>query len=65
MAALPVKEREISKQRGEPMEIWLPKLFEQYRTPFKVAAAVGVYEGTVRHWMKKIGYQYQGAKRSA
>jgi len=51
------KERELSEKYNAPLEVWLPLLLREHKTPFKVAAAVGVYEGTVRYWVKKLNKQ--------
>lgn len=56
------KEKELNQKYNAPLEIWLPILMHQYRTTYKVAVACGVYEGTVRWWLKKIGWQRTAAK---
>jgi hypothetical protein len=57
------KEKELSEKFGAPVEVWLPELMRKHRTLHNVAVVCGVYDGSVRWWLKKIGWKRQAESK--
>lgn len=51
--------RNCELERGEPMEVIMPKLLEQYDHKIHLVALAlypGIYDGTVRYWLTSHDY---------
>lgn len=59
-------------ENGETVAEMIERLLAEEKTPFKVGVRLGVYENSIRYWLKRNGYRHvngewvhEGEKESA
>lgn len=47
-----------AKERGQSIAQMIDDLLTEHGTPFKVAMALGVYENSIRYYLRRRGYRF-------
>lgn len=50
----------VEERYGASLDVQMPKLIEQHKSPVKIAALLGVYPNAVRYWLHRHGYRFDG-----